>query len=68
MRPTIARSYKMKTVVVCVLPFLILIFQSDAAPAASTDEEVKSLILRYEQVEAQLDRSVRYSKKDVAGR
>lgn len=65
MRPTIARSDKMKAVVIFVLLFLI--FQSDAAPAATTDKQVKNLIRRYEQVEAQLDRSVHYFKKDVAG-
>jgi hypothetical protein len=38
-----------------------------ASAARSVDDQVKILMRRYEQVEGQLDRSVRYSKKEVSG-
>ena len=57
----------MKPVVVWLPLLLGLAFQNDFAAAASTDKQVKDLIRRYEQVEAQLDRSVHYLKKEVAG-
>ncbi len=59
------RRHKMKAGVVCIPLFLILTFQ--ATSAGSTDKQVKDLIRRYEQVEAQLDRSVHYLKKEVTG-
>jgi hypothetical protein len=53
----------MKAVVVCIPLFLMLTFRSDASPAAGTDNQVKLLMRRYEQVEDQLARSVHYVRK-----
>ena len=53
----------MKAVVVCIPLFLMLTFGSDASPAAGTDNQVKLLMRRYEQVEDQLARSVHYVRK-----
>jgi hypothetical protein len=53
----------MKAVVVCTPLFLMLTFGSDASPAAGTDNQVKLLMRRYEQVEGQLARSVHYVRK-----
>jgi len=36
---------------------------TDASRAQSTDDQVKDLMRRYEEVEGQLDRSVRYAGK-----
>ena len=41
----------------------MLTFGSDASPAAGTDNQVKLLMRRYEQVEDQLARSVHYVRK-----
>jgi hypothetical protein len=43
--------------------FLIVALGDKASSAAQFDDEVKVLMQRYQQVEAQLDRSVRYSSK-----
>ena len=53
----------MKAVVVCIPLFLMLTFGSDASTAAGTDNQVKLLMRRYEQVEDQLARSVHYVRK-----
>lgn len=47
--------------VFCLL--LILALEAKASAATQNDEVVKALIQQYQQVEAQLDRSVRYSRK-----
>jgi len=47
----------------CFFLFLIIALGDKASSAAQFDDEVKVLMQRYQQVEAQLDRSVRYSSK-----
>jgi hypothetical protein len=56
-----------KVIGFCLVVFVIIIAGSDASSATATDNQVKILMRRYEQVEAQLDRSVRYSKREVSG-
>ena len=56
--------YEMKAVVVCIPLFLMLTFRRDASPAAGTDNQVKLLMRRYEQVEDQLARSVHLRQKN----
>jgi len=46
----------------------MLTFGSDASPAAGTDNQVKLLMRRYEQVEDQLARSVHYVRKTESER
>jgi hypothetical protein len=48
----------------CFFLCLIIALGAKAASAAQLDDEVKALMQRYQQVEGQLDRSVRYSRKD----
>ena len=64
---SVIRSHKMKEIVVCVLLFLVATARSDASPASDINNQLKILMRRYEQVEAQFDRSFRYSKKEVSG-
>jgi len=47
----------------CFFLFLIIALGDKASSAAQFDDEVKVLMQRYQQVEAQLDRSVRYCSK-----
>jgi len=47
----------------CFCLLLIIALGDKASSAPQYDDEVKALIQRYQQVEAQLDRSVRYSRK-----
>jgi hypothetical protein len=48
----------------CFFLCLIVALGDKSASAAPYDAEVKALMQRYQQVEGQLDRSVRYSRKD----
>jgi hypothetical protein len=50
----------------CFCLLLIIALGDKASSATQSDEVVKALIQRYQQVEAQLDRSVRYSRKTGA--
>jgi hypothetical protein len=50
----------------CLCLLLILALVDRASSAAQYDDTVKALMDRYQQVEAQLDRSVRYSRKTDA--
>src|SRR6476620_627309 len=54
-------SYGMK--ITCNCLFLFFMALTDASLAQSTDDQVKDLMRRYEEVEGQLDRSVRYAGK-----
>jgi len=56
----------MKPRIVCVLILNALASVSTIA-AASAEDEIKTLMRRYEQVEEQLPRSVHYLKKNVSG-
>jgi len=48
---------------ICVLLFSMVIVRSDASSGGTTDDQLKDLMQRYEEVEGQLDRSIRYAKK-----
>jgi len=54
-------SHGMK--ITCNCLFLFFMVLTDASRAQSTDDQVKDLMRRYEEVEGQLDRSVRYAGK-----
>ena len=58
---------KQNFVVVLFFGFSIALLPRPASGAASVDEQVKKLAQRYEQVEAQLDRSVRYAGQNDNG-
>jgi hypothetical protein len=50
----------------CFCLLLIIALADKASSATQYDDTVKALIERYQQVEAQLDRSIRYSRKTEA--
>ncbi len=50
-----------------IAPLFTAASLSIAAGKESADEQVKVLNRRYDQVEAQLNQSIRYSKKEIAG-
>ena len=47
----------------CFCLLLIIALGDKASSATQSDDVVKALIQQYQQVEAQLDRSVRYTRK-----
>src|SRR5215472_2564441 len=48
---------------ICVLLFSMVIVRSGASSGGTPDDHLKDLMQRYEEVEGQLDRSLRYAKK-----
>src|SRR5262245_1466479 len=56
-------SCGMESTSLCIVLFAMIVVRGGGSPAAGIDDQVKALTRRYEQVEAQLDRSVRYIRK-----
>lgn len=69
MRSAIVASFSLSRNIRVVLLFgwAVMIFARNGMAANSVDEQVKRLAQRYNEVEAQLDRSVRYASRDDKG-